>query len=91
MEEDSRLWHSTPFAPLMDAAVLSFDAGIAKPDPRIYDLAVRRLGVAAEHCLYVGDGADGELSGATKAGRAKRYRTPAACSAPWTDDLEGMA
>ena len=68
MEEDSRLWHSTPFAPLVDAAVLSFDAGLAKPDPRIYELAVGRLGVAAEYCLYVGDGADGELSGASKAG-----------------------
>ena len=67
-EEVSRLWHSTPFAPLMDAAVLSFDAGLAKPDPRIYELAVGRLGVAAEHCLYVGDGTGGELSGATKAG-----------------------
>ena len=43
-EEVSRLWHSTPFAPLVDAAVLSFDAGLAKPDPRIYDLAVGRLG-----------------------------------------------
>ena len=67
-EEESRLWHSTPFVPLVDAAVLSFDAGLAKPDPRIYDLAVGRLGVAAEHCLYVGDGNDDELSGASKAG-----------------------
>ena len=67
-EEVSRLWHSTPFAPLVDAAVLSFDAGLAKPDPRIYDLAVGRLGVAAEHCLYVGDGTGGELSGASRAG-----------------------
>ena len=67
-EDVSRLWHTTPFAPLMDAAVLSFDAGLAKPDRRIYDLAVGRLGVTAEHCLYVGDGTDGELSGASRAG-----------------------
>ena len=67
-EEVSRLWHTTPFAPLVDAAVLSFDAGLAKPDPRIYELAVGRLGVAAEHCLYVGDGSGGELTGASKAG-----------------------
>ena len=68
MEEVSRLWRSTPFAPLVDTAVLSFDVGIAKPDPRIYELATRGLGVAAEHCLYVGDGSGGELSGASKAG-----------------------
>ena len=67
-EEVSRLWKSTPFAPLVDTAVLSFDAGLAKPDPRIYELAVSGLGVGAERCLYVGDGSDGELSGAAKAG-----------------------
>ena len=68
MEEVSRLWRSTPFAPLVDTAVLSFDVGIAKPDPRIYELATRGLGVVAEHCLYVGDGSGGELSGASRAG-----------------------
>ena len=67
-EEVSRLWYSTPFAPLVDTAVLSFDARLAKPDPRIYELAARGLGVAAKHCLYVGDGSGGELSGASKAG-----------------------
>ena len=67
-EEVSRLWRSTPFAPFVDTAVLSFDAGLAKPDPRIYELATRGLGVAAEHCLYVGDGSGGELSGASRAG-----------------------
>ena len=67
-EEVSRLWRSTPFAPLVDTAVLSFDAGLAKPDARIYELAIRGLGVSAKRCLYVGDGSDGELSGAAKAG-----------------------
>ncbi len=67
-EEVSRLWRSTPFAPLVDTAVLSFDAGLAKPDPRIYELAISGLGVRAERCLYVGDGSDGELSGAANTG-----------------------
>ena len=67
-EEFSRLWHSTPFAPLLDAAVLSFEVGLAKPDPRIYETAAERLGVSAGHCLYVGDGSGGELTGASQAG-----------------------
>ncbi len=41
---------------------------MTKPDPRFYALACVRLGVAASRCLYVGDGAGRELTGATKAG-----------------------
>ena len=67
-EEVSAMWGSTPFAPLVDPAVLSYDARLAKPDPRIYEMAVEGLGVAAEECLYVGDGTSNELSGASKAG-----------------------
>ena len=67
-DEVSRLWNTTPFEPLVDAAVLSSDVGLSKPDPRIYELASERLGIAAEQCLYVGDGSSGELSGASKAG-----------------------
>ena len=68
MEEVSRLWDSTPFAPLFDVAILSIDVKLAKPDRRIYELAAERLGVAAKECLYVGDGSDGELSGAERVG-----------------------
>lgn len=67
-EEVSVLWSSTPFAPLVDTAVLSYDVRLAKPDPRIYAIAVEGLGVAAEECLYVGDGTSNELSGAERAG-----------------------
>ena len=67
-EEVSRLWESTPFAPLFDHVILSFDVGLAKPDRRIYELATKRLGVAANECLYVGDGNDGELTGAERVG-----------------------
>lgn len=68
MEEVARFWGSTPLAHLFDAAVLSCEVGMAKPDPRIYALAADRLGVDAKDCLYVGDGSDGELSGAERAG-----------------------
>lgn len=76
-EEVPRLWDSTPFASWVDAAVLSFDVGLAKPDPRIYGTASERLGVSPEHCLFVGDGSDGELSGALQAGmKAVLIRAP---------------
>ena len=67
-EEVSQLWDSTPSASLFEVAVLSSEVGMAKPDPRIYALAAGRLGVDAKDCLYVGDGSDGELIGAERAG-----------------------
>lgn len=41
---------------------------LMKPDPRIYELATARLGVDAEDCFYIGDGADSELEGARAVG-----------------------
>ena len=72
------MWHRSPFAGLMDAEVFSCEAGLRKPDPAIYRLAVQRLGVAPSSCLYVGDGSYGELRGATEAGMtAVLVRDPA--------------
>lgn len=38
-----------------DEFVLSFEVGAVKPDPRIFEIALQRLGVAAEEALMVGD------------------------------------
>ncbi len=67
-EEVVRAWPDTPLAPLVDEAVLSAAVGMKKPDPRVYNLACERLGVAPEKCLYVGDGGSRELSGAAAVG-----------------------
>lgn len=55
-------------APLVDVEVFSSETGLRKPDPAIYLAAAERLGVAPERCLYCGDGAYGELSGAAAVG-----------------------
>ena len=39
-------WPGAPLAALVDVAVLSCEVGVKKPDPRIYELACARLGVA---------------------------------------------
>lgn len=59
---------ASELGPLIDVSVLSAEAGLMKPDPEIFLLAARRLGVDAGACLYVGDGHDDELAGASKAG-----------------------
>jgi putative hydrolase of the HAD superfamily len=57
-----------PIAPLLDACVYSVEVGACKPDPRMYLTACRRLDVAPERCLYVGDGGSQELTGARAVG-----------------------
>jgi putative hydrolase of the HAD superfamily len=62
------LWKKTALAPLIDVTVFSCLVGLRKPDPRIYGLAIRQLAVNPAECLYVGDGASHELTGALEAG-----------------------
>src|SRR5437764_11502482 len=45
---------------LVDAVVLSFEVGLAKPDPAIYRKACAALEVAPTACAFVADGAGGE-------------------------------
>jgi 2-haloalkanoic acid dehalogenase type II len=51
----------------LDAVVTCAEAGAAKPDPAIFELALERLGVNPERVLHVGDTADDE-EGARAAG-----------------------
>jgi putative hydrolase of the HAD superfamily len=59
---------SMPIAPLLDVTVFSVEVGRCKPDPLIYLEACRRMRVAPEDCLYVGDGGSHELTGAAAVG-----------------------
>jgi putative hydrolase of the HAD superfamily len=66
--ELSGLWAGSAFEPLFDAVLFSADERMMKPDPRLYARMAELLGVAAEECLFVGDGAYRELQGAAGAG-----------------------
>lgn len=61
-------WRGSALSRSFDVTIFSYDAGILKPDPRIFHMAVEGLGVRADQCLYVGDGGHGELRGAKDAG-----------------------
>lgn len=51
-----------------DVVVASVDAGAMKPDPRIWDVALRRLGVPASDSWHVGDNYWADVLGARAAG-----------------------
>ncbi len=44
-----------PTVRIFDAAVISFEVKLLKPDPRIYELAIERAGVPASECVFIDD------------------------------------
>jgi putative hydrolase of the HAD superfamily len=82
-EEVALVWEETPFAGLADAAVFSATAGCMKPEPRIYGIACREIGVEQADCLFVGDGANDELGGARRAGMTPVLIHPPGEQPPW--------
>jgi putative hydrolase of the HAD superfamily len=69
-EDVADVWETSAFEGLFDATVFSCLEGICKPDPRIYEICLERLGVPADACVFVGDGANDELPGAEHVGMA---------------------
>jgi len=62
------LWPETPFAPYFDVTVFSCIAGMNKADPRIFKVAIEKLGVKPRNCMYIADGMRNELANAQKLG-----------------------
>lgn len=55
-------------APLVHTVVVSGDEGISKPDPRLFDIALDRLGVARDEAVMFGDSWAADITGAARAG-----------------------
>lgn len=62
------VWPTLSLAEIFDAALLSCEVGLSKPDPKFYEMMFTELEVSADRCLYVGDGAGDELGGADRMG-----------------------
>lgn len=90
------LWRASPLGGLIDVEVFSCEVGLRKPEPEIYLAAAERLGVDPTACLYVGDGAYAELSGASSVGmHAVLIRDPSEAEVeamrPEAEDWSGPA
>ena len=66
--EVAEAWPSCELATRFKVTVFSCELGVAKPDREIYLAATQRLGADPANCVYVGDGADQELSTAVALG-----------------------
>lgn len=54
--------------PFFETVVDSWAVGVAKPNPRIFEVALSRLGAAAEEAMMVGDSPEADVDGAAAAG-----------------------
>ena len=76
----------------LDALIFSYEVGATKPDPAIYQAALRRTACDPSHALFVGDGANHELDAARAVGmgavcmdhavKAHSFRNPDTLSDP---------
>lgn len=53
---------------LFDAVVISDEVGVRKPDPRIFMIALDRVGVSPPRAVFLGDRPATDLAGAARAG-----------------------
>ncbi|WP_412028859.1 HAD family hydrolase [Deinococcus yunweiensis] len=60
-------------ADLIDDIVISREVGLSKPDPRIYTLALERLGVAVADTWFVGDSPRNDVWGPQQVGLRAAY------------------
>ncbi|WP_447039936.1 HAD family hydrolase [Streptomyces sp. DSM 118878] len=76
LAEDLALLGLTGPDGLFDAVLSSADLGVTKPDPRIYEAAARRAGVAPGRCLFVDDRQENVDAAVALGMRGLLYRTP---------------
>ncbi|GAI87566.1 unnamed protein product [marine sediment metagenome] len=88
--ETPTIWKSTPLAPLINVAVFSCEVGLKKPDPRIYQIAIEKLAISPEKCIYIADGIGQELLSASQLGMyAIQIRVPGEYDDPYREEWSG--
>jgi len=68
--------------PWLDAVVISEEAGVSKPDPRIFEIALARLGRPAAAAVMVGDAWGTDIAGAIGAGIRPVWFNPDGAASP---------
>jgi len=67
-EEEISGWDDSELSRFFDTTFFSYQAGLAKPDIRIYQMACDHLSVKPEEAIFIGDGGSNELEGADLTG-----------------------
>jgi FMN phosphatase YigB (HAD superfamily) len=80
-EQEDKLRH-VAMRHLFDELVISEAVGISKPDPRIFDLALRGAGVGSHEAIMLGDSWANDVMGAIGSGIAAAWLDRAGRGAP---------
>jgi HAD superfamily hydrolase (TIGR01549 family) len=67
LEEQQEKVRLCGFEPYVDALIVSEEAGVAKPDPAIFAIALDRLGGEASRAVMIGDSWQNDVEGARAA------------------------
>jgi putative hydrolase of the HAD superfamily len=59
-----------------DSVITSQEAGVKKPDPAIFKLAMERMGCKAENSVMIGNSFDDDILGAVNTGMSAVFLTP---------------
>lgn len=71
--EQERKLHHTGMRDLFDGLVISEAVGVSKPDPAIFELALRVAGASAQEAIMLGDSWKNDVMGAVGAGVAAAW------------------
>jgi 2-haloacid dehalogenase len=74
------------FLPLLEEYLISGDAGVTKPDERIYRMLLKRIGRPAGECIFIDDAEENAFAAEELGIRTILYRTPEQLER----ELEGM-
>ncbi len=81
--------------PFFEQVTLSWEIGVAKPDPKIFAIALDRMGLRGSEALHLGDSIEEDIKAAQRAGiRAvlvdRRRAHPGWTACPVIHDLTGL-
>jgi len=86
---DKMSWNDSPLFKYFDLSIFSYDIGSLKPDRRIYEIALKKLKIKSEDCLYIGDGGHDELKGSKEMGM-KTILTTYFIKYLWPEKINGL-
>jgi len=61
-------WDKSPLNELFNETIFSYKVGYLKPQREIYNIALKKMKVTPEKCVFIGDGGSDELKGAKELG-----------------------